>query len=183
MTLSCLLELFSSCPLIRLFETWTTKSCGRLQKRRGIWREGQTRPRLLAQAFLTDVPKGVELCSVGVRRAEVTAGVFLCSLVRDGLRCSVACDGVMMDAGSIRRNHVYPSDYAQFTYGDLKKVTPPSLPPITRFMQRCLATCHAWRSYCPSRRVPRGRRAACARCRAWHKDDHRRMAASVPAKA
>ncbi len=64
----------------------------------------------------------------------MTAGVFLCSLVRDGLRCSVACDGVMMDAGSIRRNHVYPSDCTHFTYGDLKKVSSPSLPPITRFM-------------------------------------------------
>ncbi len=69
------------------------------------------------------MPKGVELRSVAVRRAEVTAGVFLCSLVRDGLRCSVPCDGVMMDAGSIRRNYVYPPDYAQFTFGDLKKVT------------------------------------------------------------
>ncbi len=74
------------------------------------------------QAFLTDMPKGVELRSVGVRRAEVTAAVFLCSLVRDGLRCSVPCDGVMMDAGSIRRNHVYPPGYTQFTFGDLKKV-------------------------------------------------------------
>ncbi len=86
------------------------------------------------QAFLTDMPKGVELRSVGVRRAEVTAGTFLCSLVRDGLRCSVPCDGVMMDAGSIRRNYVYPLDYTHFTYGDLKKATPCTPPsPVPLF--------------------------------------------------
>ena len=49
--------------------------------------------------------------------------MFLCSLVRDGFRASVACDGVMMDAGSIRRNHVYPADCRQFTFGDLKKAS------------------------------------------------------------
>ena len=69
------------------------------------------------------MPPGLALRSVAVRREEVTAGVFLCSLVRDGLRCSVKCDGVMMDAGSIRRNHVYPPDGKQFTYGDLKKAS------------------------------------------------------------
>ncbi len=74
----------------------------------------------------------------------MTAGLFLCSLVRDGLRCSVACDGVMMDAGSIRRNHVYPSDYAQFTYGDLKKVTPSPLPPITSLLLRSLPLPCCW---------------------------------------
>ncbi len=57
-----------------------------------------------------------------MRREPTSLGTFLCSLLRDGLRCAVACDGVMMDAGSIRRNYVYPPDYAQFTYGDLKKV-------------------------------------------------------------
>jgi hypothetical protein len=102
-----------------------------------LWADKQPRPRLLAQAFLTDLPTGVELRSVAVRRAEVTAGVFLCSLVRDGLRCAVACDGVMMDAGSIRRNHVYPPGYAQFTYGDLKKVTPPPRSPHIPHQQPC----------------------------------------------
>ena len=78
--------------------------------------------RAFQQAYLTDVPPGLQLRSVAVRREETTAGVFLCSLMRDGLRCSVTCDGVMVDAGSIRRNHVYPPDTKQFTYGDLKKV-------------------------------------------------------------
>ena len=78
----------------------------------------------MEQAFLIDVPKGVALRSTGVRRGESTMGTFLCSLVRDGFRQSVQCDGVMMDAGSIRRNHVYPDTHAQFTFGDLKKEVP-----------------------------------------------------------
>lgn len=34
------------------------------------------------------------------------------------------CDCVMVDAGAIRRNYVYPEGYDDFTYGDLKKEVP-----------------------------------------------------------
>ena len=78
----------------------------------------------MEQAYLIDVPKGISLRSTGIRREESTMGTFLCSLVRDGFRRGLKCDGVMMDAGSIRRNYVYPESHVQFTYGDLKKEIP-----------------------------------------------------------
>merc|ERR1712216_255094 len=53
---------------------------------------------------------------------------MLTSLIRDGLRSAAAsteaCDGVMMDAGALRRNFEYPSGYDIFTFGDLKKEIP-----------------------------------------------------------
>jgi hypothetical protein len=78
----------------------------------------------MEQAYLIDIPQNASLSSTGIRRTESTMARFLCSLVRDGFRCSVECDGVMMDAGSIRRNYFYPDTHNQLTYGDLKKEIP-----------------------------------------------------------
>jgi hypothetical protein len=78
----------------------------------------------LEQAYLIDTPIGVHLVSAGIRRSESTLATFLCTLLRDGFRSSFMCDGVLIDAGAIRRNHTYPEHYTQFTYGDLKKEIP-----------------------------------------------------------
>eukprot|EP00961_Rhodomonas_salina_P132046 1777654-Rhodomonas_salina.1 len=87
-------------------------------------------------AFLCAVehpPGQRRLSSKGIRRAQTSVGSMLTSLVRDGLRLSGAgeagaCDGVMLDAGAIRRGFDYPDSYPHFTYGDLKKEVRPRPP-------------------------------------------------------
>jgi 2',3'-cyclic-nucleotide 2'-phosphodiesterase (5'-nucleotidase family) len=79
-------------------------------------------------AFLCALTPGIQLLSTGMRRGPTSVGTLISSLVRDGFRDSFgsvdACDGVMMDAGAIRRNYTYPENYDSFTYGDLKKEVP-----------------------------------------------------------
>ena len=44
--------------------------------------------------------------------------------LRESAGSDSACEGVMVDAGAIRRNYKYPEDCNMFTYGDLKKEIP-----------------------------------------------------------
>jgi len=82
----------------------------------------------IESAYLCEIDPGISLKSTQIRRSQTTVGTLLTSLVRDGLRQTAgnkeACEGVMMDAGAIRRNFEYPEGYSVFTWGDLKKEVP-----------------------------------------------------------
>ena len=82
----------------------------------------------LEAAYVAPVDPTIQLYSTKMRREQTPIGSMLTSLVRDGLRSAAAsteaCDGVMMDAGALRRNFEYPSGYDIFTFGDLKKEIP-----------------------------------------------------------
>ena len=82
----------------------------------------------LESAYLAPVDPAVLLYSTKMRREPTPIGTMLTSLVRDGFRSATqsaaACDGVMMDAGALRRNFEYPEGYTIFTFGDLKKEIP-----------------------------------------------------------
>jgi len=82
----------------------------------------------LEGAYLLPVDPAKRLYSTKMRREPTPIGTLLTSLVRDGIRSadgsSAACDGVIMDAGALRRNLEYPEGYSVFTYGDLKKEIP-----------------------------------------------------------
>ena len=82
----------------------------------------------MESAYLYSLPSGMRLSSKEMRRKQTTVGTLLTSLIRDGFRLAAgaksACEGVVMDAGAIRRNYDYPANYQAFTYGDLKKEIP-----------------------------------------------------------
>jgi len=75
---------------------------------------------MIETARLCEAPKGVQLRSVGMRREPTTVGTMLTTALRDGL----GCQGVMIDAGAIRANRIYPEETQFLTYGDLKQEIP-----------------------------------------------------------
>jgi len=82
----------------------------------------------IESAYLCEIDVSLSLKSTQIRRSQTSVGTLLTSLVRDGLRQTAghkeACDGVIIDAGAIRRNFEYPEGYSVFTWGDLKKEIP-----------------------------------------------------------